>query len=84
MTPEDLLGELSIRIYEPPLSDMREDGRICNAADPVAVLMLILDCDTEVAMNGIDNFIGNSSGRYMRETITALQTIGAQSQAALL
>lgn len=84
MTPEDLLGELSIRIYEPPLSDMREDGRICNAADPVAVLMLILDFDTEVAMNGIDNFIGNSSGRYMRETITALQTIGAESQAALL
>lgn len=84
MTPEDLLGELSTRIYQPPLTEMREDGRICDLADPVAVLMLILDFDTEVAMNGINNFLGNSSGRYAHETVAALQTIGAEVQAALL
>lgn len=84
MTPEALLTELSIKIYEPPLSEMREDGRICDLSDPAAVLMLIIDFETEVSMNGINNFLGNSSGQYAHETVAALQTIGAKTQANLL
>jgi hypothetical protein len=84
MTPADLLTALSIKIYEPPLSEMREDCRICDLSDPVAVLMLVIDFETEVSMSGINIFLGNSSGQYAHETVVALQTIGAQTQAILL
>jgi hypothetical protein len=84
VTPAALLDEFSIKIYEPPLCNMRDDGRICEPSNPVAVLMLVVDFETEVSMNGINNFIGNSSGRFGNETVAALKTIGAQTQAALL
>lgn len=84
MTPADLLTEFSIKIYEPPLCKMRDDGRICEPSNPVAVLMLVVDFETEVSMNGINNFIGNSSGLFGNETVAALKTIGAQTQATLL
>ena len=84
MKPADLLNEFSVKIYEPPLSSMRDDGTICEPSNRVAVLMLVVDFETEVSMNGINNFIGNSSGRFGNETVAALNTIGAQTQAALL
>lgn len=84
MTPADLLTEFSIKIYEPPLCTIRDDGRICEPSNPVAVLMLVVDFDTEVKMNGINNFIGNSTGMFGNETVAALRAIGAQTQATLL
>jgi hypothetical protein len=84
MSGSDLLSELSIKIYEPPFSLLREDGRIANVADPVCALMLVLDFDTEVAMNGIADFIGNSTGRYGRETVLALRKIECPDQAEIL
>jgi hypothetical protein len=35
-------------------------------------------------MNGINNFLGNSSGRFSKETVAALKMIGAHDQAARL
>ena len=43
MNPSDLLSELSVKIYEPPLSEIRDSGAIRNPADPVCVLMLVID-----------------------------------------
>jgi len=73
---QDLFDEFTIRIYEPPLNARRYDGRVAQLDDPVSVLMLIIDFDTEVLMNGITNFIGNSSGRYAEQTVEALRKIG--------
>jgi hypothetical protein len=63
---------------------MRDDGRIRDPSDPIAVMMLIIDFRTEILMNGIINFIGNTTGRFGEETVVALQAIGAQDQANAL
>lgn len=46
--------------------------------------MLVIDFDTEVAMNGLTDFLGNSTGRYAKETVAALKRIGCAEDAALL
>lgn len=39
--------------------------------------ILIIDLDTEVAMNGMLGFLENSTGLYLPDTIAALETISA-------
>ena len=84
MTPAELVEALSIQIYSPPLSEHRSSGRIADTSAPLSVAMLILDFDTEVAMNGSNSFLGNSNGDYARETVTALEIIGCAGAARLL
>lgn len=79
-----LLDEFSYKIYEAPLSDLRDSGAICDLSNPVAVLMLLIDFLTEVEMNGINNFLGNSTGMYAHETVESLKLIGCGSQAESL
>src|SRR5262245_17446098 len=80
----DLLSEFAIKIYEPPFSDLRDSGRIVDVSNVVCAAMLVVDFETEVAMNGIVNFIGNSTGRYAAETVLALDRIGCAHAAAAL
>lgn len=84
MESSDILTELTIKVYEPPLSLLRDDGRITNLADPVAVLMLVIDFETELSMNGINDYIGNSTGLYARETVEALKVLGCLDAAQKL
>jgi hypothetical protein len=84
VTPAELVEALSIQIYSPPLSEHRNSGRIADTSAPLSVAMLILDFDTEVTMNGINLFLGNSTGDYARETVTALEIIGCADAARLL
>ena len=46
--------------------------------------MLVVDLDTEVAMNGMVNFIGNSTGLYASQTVEALERIGCAEDASVL
>jgi len=84
MNGEDLLDAFAVKAYEPPLSLHRESGRIADVSDPVSVIMLVVDLDTEVSMNGITDFIGNSTGLYAAETAQALEQIGCQKDAGVL
>jgi hypothetical protein len=77
-----LVEELSIRIYEPPLSNARE--RLAETPDALRIPILILDFDTEVCMNGMLGFLENTTGLWLRETIDAFEKIGAQETAAIL
>lgn len=77
MTTEQLLDELARKIYQPPLSGFRESEEIRDVENPISVVILIIDFDTEWQMNGIFNFLGNSTGRYLKETIKALDKINA-------
>jgi hypothetical protein len=81
---EDLLSELTIKIYESPLSQLRESGAIADPLRPISIVMLVIDFETEVSMSGIADFIGNSTGRYANETVIALERIGCPNEAALL
>lgn len=82
--PEELLTELSIKIYAPPLSDIRTSGAIADLSKPISVVMLLIDFETEVMMNGIADYLGNSTGLYVSETVEALKRVGCSKEASLL
>jgi hypothetical protein len=84
MTSSELLSEFVSRMHKPPLTAMREDGAITDLSNPIAVLMLVVDFDTELAMSGIIDFIGNETGRYARETVAALASLGCSRLARQL
>ncbi len=84
MDASNLLDELSVRIYEPPLASFRDDGRITDASNPLSVVMLLLDYETECSMNGIIGYLDNSSGRYIAETVDAIHAIGCEEHAKVL
>ncbi len=84
MNAQDFLSELSIKVYEPPLSLLRDSGRHADLATPLSVLMLVIDFETEVSMNGVIDFIGNSPGRYATQTVQALSLMGCSQQSKVL
>ena len=84
MDASELLDDLSVRIYEPPLANIRDDGRISDTSNPLSVIMLLIDYETECSMNGINGYLGNSSGRRLPETIDALRMIGCTDHAEIL
>ena len=84
MDASDIFCELSVKVYEPPLSLLREDGRIADLSNPLAVLMLVIDFETELSMSGINDYIGNSTGRYASATVDALNVLGCHVAAEQL
>lgn len=84
MTPEELLDDISIRVWEPPFSAIHDNGMLRQLDNPLSVVVLLITLDTEYNMNGVLNFIGNSSGRYFKETVSALEVVGAKSCAKTL
>jgi hypothetical protein len=84
MTASEILNEFAVRIYKPPFSNMRRNGTIADLSNPIAVLMLIVDFNTELEMSGILDTIGNSTGAYLRETSDALEIIGCKDVATKL
>lgn len=84
MDASKLLDDLSVRIYKSPLSNFREDGRICDTTNPLSVVMLLIDYETECSMNGINGFLGNSAGSRLGETIVAVRRIGCSDHATVL
>lgn len=84
MAASQLLDELSVLIYRPPLTDFRSDGRITDATNPIAVVMLLIDYETECSMNGIIGFLGNEAGRRLSETIRVIRAIGSDEHADIL
>jgi hypothetical protein len=82
LTPDRMVGELAVLIYEPPLFALRT--RLREVPEPLRVFILVIDFDTEVAGQGMLGFLENSTGRYLPETIDALGSIGAHVSAATL
>lgn len=81
-TAFELLEWFSIAIYEPPLSNLRDQMRSLPSA--LSIPMLIIDFDTELIMQGILGFLENSTGLYLAETIEALDAVGAHGDASTL
>ncbi len=78
------LQELSISIYEVPLSDVRNEADYPNLSNPLHLAVLLIDCDTEIDMNGMLGFIENSTGQHLNRTAEALKLVGAPKSASLL
>ena len=83
MDADKIIQELAIEIYEEPLSLIREESEFPNLDNPLHLIVLLIDCDTEIAMNGMLGFLENQTGQHLGKTIEALETIGAIKSAAL-
>jgi len=77
MTADDVIQKAAGKIYQPPLSSVRYESDFPDLANPFHLLILLIDCDTEIMMNGILGFLENMTGRHLVPTIEALQLIGA-------
>lgn len=86
MTPnnqtQELINDLGMRINRPPLNKLRDN--LANIPEVVRVIILIIDFDVEVHMNGMLGFLENSIGLYFEETIEAFRTIGARETTRIL
>ena len=80
----NLRSDLSIAIYAEPLSCFRDTAAIRDPTNPLAVVMLLIDYETECSMSGIVTLLGNSTGSRLPETIKALESIGCASHATSL
>lgn len=84
MNADTILQDIASKIYELPLSAVRERRGYPSLGSPLDIAILLIDCDTEIAMNGILGFLENSSGAHLDATIHALSAIGASREAAKL
>ncbi|MVO99530.1 DMP19 family protein [Paenibacillus lutrae] len=72
---EDIVEHIAIRLYD---NDCRKLGLYLNQIPLVLKdIVLVIDMDTEMNMNGILGFLENSTGLYLNETIEALDRMEA-------
>ena len=79
-----ILDHLFVAIYEEPLCLLRNNVEFTSVNSPLRNIMLIIDFETELSMNGILDFLGNSTGLFIPETIDSLKTVGLIHQADIL
>jgi hypothetical protein len=84
MNADMLIQELAVQIYRPPLASVRDEANYPNLSNPLHLAVLLIDCDTEIEMNGILGFLENMTGRYLPQTTEALRLIGAPKCAVIL
>jgi hypothetical protein len=83
MNADSLIQELAVQIYQAPLVSIRDEADYPNLNIPLHLVVLLIDCDTEIEMNGILGFLENMTGRYLPQTTEALRLIGAPKCAAI-
>ncbi len=83
-TPQDIIEHLRIKVYSPEMFGRYEQEVFQTFPEPLQTILLIIDFDTEVAMNGILGFLENSTGLYLDETIEAFARIGALQTSTIL
>jgi hypothetical protein len=84
MNADDLIQELAVQIYQAPLSSVRFENDYPDLGNPLHLAVLLIDCDTEIEVNGMLGFLENMTGRYLPKTIEALTIIDARTTAAIL
>ncbi|RPI74662.1 MAG: DUF4375 domain-containing protein [Desulfobacteraceae bacterium] len=77
MTADEIIQDLSIKIYSGPLSVVRHEPDYPDLENPLHLIVLLIDCDTEVQMQGMIGFLENNTGAHLGATIHALRLFGA-------
>jgi hypothetical protein len=83
MKPHDVIQDLAEDIYQGPLSGIRDEPDYPDLSNPLHVVVLLIDCDTEIDMNGMLGFLENMTGQHLAKTTEALEMIGAPKCAVL-
>lgn len=77
MNANDVIQPLGISIYEEPLVHVREERDYPNLANPLHLVMVLIDADVEITMNGMLGFLENNTGEHLHATAEAMRLIGA-------
>ena len=80
--PVALLGDLAIRLCGEPLLTRWADRR--RLPEVARTVVLLIDLDSALVVNGLSALVENSIGEYLPEIITALDTVGAGENARAL
>lgn len=80
----DILNDLGLWAYSPDFAGFESSGALRDLGNPVSVVVLISNFDTQIDINGIVDFLGNSSGLFARETVDALKLVNCRSDAEVL
>jgi hypothetical protein len=83
MNADSLIQELAVQIYDEPLSVIRSETDYPNLSNPLHLVVLLIDCNTEIEMNGVLGFLENMTGQHLPETTEALRVIGSPKCASL-
>jgi hypothetical protein len=83
MTAEDIVGNISLNLYEEQNSRIREEV-FDSLPNLIKDIILIIDLDTELSMDGILGFLENSTGLFLEDTIQALERISAFADSKIL
>ncbi|MBM7568151.1 DMP19 family protein [Paenibacillus sacheonensis] len=75
--PEAILAHIAMNIYESDYKKLREKESFGLLPVLLQDIILLINFDIELQMNGIIGFLENSSGEFFEETIQALYRIHA-------
>ncbi|MGM1048068.1 MAG: DMP19 family protein [Bacillota bacterium] len=73
MSGEEIVEHIALHIYKDHFSDIREHFE--QLPEVLRDIVLVIDLDTELNMNGITGYLENSSGCYFEETMETLERI---------
>ncbi|MEK4661782.1 hypothetical protein MHH93_07805 [Priestia sp. FSL H7-0729] len=82
MSGEEVVGSIAMDLYRAEFATIRESGP--ELPHVLRDIILIIDLDTELSMNGMTGFLENASGQYLVETIAAMERIGNDADAVIL
>ncbi|WP_220029929.1 DUF4375 domain-containing protein [Paenibacillus sp. S25] len=78
----DLVEHMGSVIYGEEASSIRD--MIYEVPESLRTIILLIDFDTELSMNGVFGFMENSTGKYLNETIAALKLIKAEKDSSIM
>jgi hypothetical protein len=80
--PAAFLDDISVQIYSEPFASYWEDRR--ELPEVLRNVVLVIDFDTELNMEGLSGLLENRPGEFLPEMILALEVIGARETADAL
>ncbi|MCM3131357.1 hypothetical protein M3629_01075 [Paenibacillus polysaccharolyticus] len=82
MSGEEIVGSVAMDMYRAEFSTIRE--HVSELPVVMRDMMLIIDLDTELSMNGLTGYLENSSGQHLKEVTEALIRSGNETDAMIL
>lgn len=84
LSAEDIVGQICMGLYEEENYHIRDNEIFLRLPTILKDIILIIDFDAELSMNGILDFLENSTGLFLDDTILALERIKAHEDYLVL
>ncbi len=81
---DEILNHVGSAMYSKETIQLKDEEVLFKLPALLRDIVLLIDFDSELNINGILGFLENSSGKYLNETIEVLERIGAVHDANAL